>query len=254
MVDMDNADIKPITRPSTYQVLWQMLDHHELPLRMLGAALGVVLLLVLLTVNLEIRLPGVHLPEGARSAIRPGQLLLAPGLHGPNDPAITTTPDWFTQRLNTETALATNSRGGKLSTSFYGTQVSLIARVGPEAGRVYIQVDGAPVPSLSQDDSGNSYINLRDEDAVNETIPIATGLPHAEHTLEITNGSAGQLAISGILVDAATPFSWAFALMYAVLVILLVGVVREVLIAIARRFQWFPPTRGLILWRRMRSE
>lgn len=254
MVGMDNADIEPAARPSTIQVLWQMLDHHELSLRLLGAALGVILLLVLLTINLEVRLPGVHLPEGEQSTIRPGQVLLAPGHHGPDDPAITTTPDWFTQRLNKESALATNNRGGRLSTSFYGTGVSLIARVGPEAGRVFIQVDGAPVPSLSQDDTGNSYINLRDEDAVNETIPIATGLPHAEHVLEITNGSAGQLAISGIVVDAATPFSWAFALIYTVQGILLVGVVREVLIAIARRFQWLPPTRGLILWRRMRPD
>ncbi len=254
MVGTDNADLESTAGHGTIQVLWQMLDHHELPLRLLGAALGVVLLLILMTVNLEVRLPGVHLPEGARSTMRPGQLLLSPGHHGASDPAIQTTPDWFTQQLKQETALATNRQGGILSTSFYGTEVSLIARVGPEAGRVIIQVDGAPVSSLSKDDTGKSYINLKDEDAVNETIPIVAGLPHAEHVLEITNGSTGQLAISGIEVDAATPFSWAFALIYTVLIVALIAVVREVLIAIARRFHWLPPTRGLILWRRARPE
>lgn len=254
MVDTDNAELESATDHGTLQMLWQMLDHHELPLRLLGAALGLVLLIILLTINLEVRLPGVHLPEGERSATRPGHMLLAPGQHGPDDPGIQTTPDWFIQRLNTETALATNSEEGRLNTSFFGTEVRLIARVGPEAERVYIQVDGAPVPSLTQDDAGRSYINLRDEEAVNETIPIVSGLPHAEHTLEITNGSAGQLAISGIEVDAATPFSWAFALIYIVLVMLLIAIVREVLIVIARRSRWLPPTRGFILWRRMRLE
>lgn len=254
MVDTDNADIAAAERHGTVEMLWQMLDNHELPLRLVGAALGVVLVLILLTVNLEVRLPGVHLPEGARSTLRPGQTLLAPGHHEINDPALSPSPDWFIQRLNRDTALATNRPGGSLSTSFYGTEVRLIARVGPEAGRVYIQVDGAPVPSLSKDDTGRSYINLRDEDAINETIPIVIGLPHKEHMLTITNGSGGQFAISGIDVDAATPFSWAFALIYTVLVVALIIVVREAVIVIARQFRWLPPTRGFILWRRTRQE
>ena len=254
MVDMDNADIPAAGRHGTIEILWQMLDNHELPLRFIGVALGVVLLLILLTANLEVRLPGVHLPEGARSTLRPGQSLLAPGHHEINDPAISTTPDWFTQRLNREAALATNRPGGSLSTSFYGTDARLIARVGPEAGRVYIRVDGAPVSSLSRDDSGRSYINLKDADAINETIPVVSGLAHEEHMLTITNGSAGQLAISGIDIDAATPFPWAFALIYTVLVVVLIMVVREAVIVIARQFHWLPPTRGFILWRWTRRE
>lgn len=254
MVITDNADIEPAHGNSKVHVLWQMLDHHELPGRLLGAAAVVTLLLILLTVNLEVRLPGMHLPEGNRSTLRPGQILLAPGNHGVSDPAITTTPDWFTQRLKKETALATNSPAGSLRTSFFGTEASLIARVGPEAGRIYIQVDGAPVPSLTQDDTGRSYINLKDEEAVNETIPIIAGLSHAEHMLEITNDSTGRLAIAGIDVEASTPFSWAFTLIYTVLAVVLIAVVREVFIAIARRFRWLSPTRGFFLWRRVRPE
>ena len=61
MVGTDNADLESTAGHGTIQVLWQMLDHHELPLRLLGAALGVVLLLILMTVNLEVRLPGVRM-------------------------------------------------------------------------------------------------------------------------------------------------------------------------------------------------
>lgn len=254
MVSTDNADIETAGEYRTIRALWEMLNQHELPLRLLGTALVVVILLILLTVNLEVRLPGVHLPEGSRSAMRPGQTLLAPGHHVASDPAISASPDWFTQRLNTGSAMATNSDGGSLSTSFYGTDVSLIARVGPEARRVYVEIDGAPVATLPHDSAGRSYVNLQDVDAVNETIPIAKGLPHAEHMLKITNGSDGQLAVYGFEIDAATPFSWAFVLIYTVLVVVLIVVVRELVIAIARRFHWLPPTPGFMLWRRARPE
>jgi hypothetical protein len=238
-----NAESSEIrgTAGSSLEILRWFSGQVAIPLKGLFGAVGVLLVLILLTVNLEMRLPVVHVPSEGVGFGRPGHTLLGPGRHGIHEPALQTTHDWFLQPLADGVALATGRPGGKLEVPFYGTTISLIARVGPETGRVYVQIDGASVETLSQDERG-SYVNLRDERAIDETIKIADGLPHGEHVLTVTNGRSGQLAISGLIVDAETPFSWAFAVTYLVLSAALFATIREIAVTIGKQLDWLPIT------------
>jgi hypothetical protein len=178
------------------------------PLRVSGTLTALLLSLVILAafawvLQLETRLPQVHQPGGD-----PGMLL--PGLYAMDNPAIAASSDWYWQVFGQSRSLV-NDGTGHVSLRFYGTELRLIGRVGPESGRLYVLVDGQLVGSLNRDAHG-SYISLKATQAVDRPLLLVSGLSYQDHRLELIAGGTGSVAISAIQVIARSPFPWAFTL------------------------------------------
>jgi hypothetical protein len=85
--------------------------------------------------------------------------------------------------------------------------VRLRARVGPSEGRMYVTIDGQPVPGLSRD-AGGSYIALRDVEVDFAEVTIASGLRDGTHQPELRSGSTGPVALDRLLIGRQQPFGW----------------------------------------------
>lgn len=176
---------------------------------------GILLFLVLIwLIDMEQRLPDVRAPrEFSESSILSGHAIMAPGYHEADEVDTAQSGEWIEQEIGDSTWLATDTPGSQIQAAFYGTDVYLVARIGPEAGRAYVRVDGEPVSGLNEDESG-TYSDLWAGEASDQSILVASGLAHGEHVVEVTAGGEGEVAISGFDVVANTPFQWAFLLAY----------------------------------------
>lgn len=206
--------------------------------RLLALTIPGLLLILFVAMNLQQRLPGIRVPTAHDGAAQPqtaGALL--PGTRSVLATPARTTGRWFQQPLGTETSLATDNSGSTIELRFFGTSVAMRVRVGPEAGKVYVAIDGEPVSHLSSDSKG-SFIDLSALQAQDQQVPLADGLALEEHVLRLSNGPDGQLAISSFTTQASTPFPWAFAALYALLILLLFLAVRAVFVRCARAWGW----------------
>ena len=120
---------------------------------------------------------------------------------------------------------------------FYGTDLTMTARIGPESGKVYVSVDGQQSSVLPVDEHG-SYVDFYADQAQEDTILIAHGLAHRDHTVKIVTDGPAEVAISGFAVSANTPFPWAFIFLYVALTAALFVLIRLIAIRFFRRFEW----------------
>jgi hypothetical protein len=180
------------------------------------AIVGILLLLagIAWLVNLEQTLPDIRTPrDPSSSAALPGHGLLMPGTTSILDVDPELEGDWVNQEIGDADWLATDLRGSGLRAAFYGTDLYLLARVGPDASRAYVTVNNQRVDHLLQDDIG-SYVNLWSSQTSDQPILLGQNLAHGEHVVHIVADGDGELALSGFTVDASIPFPWAFALGY----------------------------------------
>ena len=77
-----------------------------------------------------------------------------------------------------DTIWYTKTPGAKLTFKLRGTEVSLFDLMGPDTGRVRVSVDGKEVGTRQQVDPWSYYQRLAG-------LPLADGLPDAEHTIAI---------------------------------------------------------------------
>lgn len=209
-------------------------DVTALPHKWPGVVIVLLLILLLWGVALEKSLPTVRIPPASDATTNE---VMLPGTHAITNAPIAFEGDWFSQPLDTVTSLATDQAGGNLRFRFYGTQVAVTIRVGPEAGRAYVAIDGHPVTGLDEDEQG-SYLSLRANRAADRSIVIASDLTHAEHEITISNGERGQLAISAFTVESQTPFPWVFALFFTGIILAIYVVLRTIARAAFARFGW----------------
>lgn len=135
------------------------------------------------------------------SAARP-EPILAPGLYGPDHPALRYSPGW---RVTAEAA-DPNADGDLLDFSFYGTGVDLRVQGGPYWAYYRVTVDGRPANALPRDEAGAAYLVLYDPLAADRAIPLARDLPLAEHAVRVVaTGGWGQWALRGVGVTGAAP-------------------------------------------------
>lgn len=180
----------------------------------LAASVILLFLVLVWLVDLEQRLPDVRAPrEFSESNLLSGHAIMAPGYRDVDDVDAAQSGEWIEQEIGDSTWLATDTPGSRIQAAFYGTDLYLVARIGPEAGRAYIRVDGEPVSGLNEDETG-TYSDLWAGEASDQSILIASGLAHGEHVVEVTSGGEGEVAISGFEVVSDTPFQWAFLLAY----------------------------------------
>jgi hypothetical protein len=77
--------------------------------------------------------------------------------------------------------------GASLTFTFRGHAVTLLARQGPQEGRLLVTLDGRNVGGLPTDDQGRSYIDLEaPTTAWQARIPIASGLTPDQHVVRLT--------------------------------------------------------------------
>jgi len=78
-----------------------------------------------------------------------------------------------------------------MTVRFRGNGIALIARTGPDGGRLLARLDGSTINQLPTDENGDSFVDLRtDEEAWGQRLLLVDGLPLDEHTLELTVASA----------------------------------------------------------------
>src|SRR6185437_4083751 len=126
----------------------------------LGVMVAIVGLLVALiwALNLETRLPALRIAEQPPAGTT--QKILEPGSFKADDPAIARTGNWFTQTLgstataSTSASQVTSTAGSEMTLRFYGTDISMNARIGPESGEVNVTVDGGTSSVLPSDSFG----------------------------------------------------------------------------------------------------
>ena len=123
------------------------------------------------------------------------------------DSRITWTGEWRDQTLGGRNYRVAIKEGQLAQVAFQGTEVRLRVRVGPSEGRLYVSIDGQPVPGLSSD-AGGSYIALRDVEVDFAEVPIASGLRDGTHQLELRSGATGPVALDRLLVGRQQPFGW----------------------------------------------
>ena len=212
----DEDVLMPGAEPSIdVDMSWQGApERRPVPQRTLGPDARLVALLALpfllasfaWVTHLESRLPQIHRSDA------PAETLLYPGVHPLDQPSIETSGGWYWQIFGPSRSLVSDAAGSTLGMSFYGTKLVVTARVGPESAKIYVTVDGAPVPGLPRDTRG-TYLSLR---SINQTLDrdvvLASGLSYQEHHIELLTAGSGTVAISAVRVVAQSPFPWAFSL------------------------------------------
>jgi hypothetical protein len=192
-----------------------------------------LLFLIAWIVHLELTLPEVREPRDQAGSERlPGHALASPGNYSITEVDLDTEGEWIHQEIGDRTWLATDNEGARQRLAFFGSDLFLIARIGPEAGRAYIRVNDRAVDFLPSDE-GRSFIGLWAGQASDQTIHLASGLAHGEHLVEIVAAGDGEVAIAGFEVVSETPFPWAFVLAYLGLGLGMLLITRHVLIALS---------------------
>lgn len=205
-------------------------------------AIVAVIVALIWVMRLEATLPSIRVGQSVDSQPS-GLTTLEPGTYHAEDKSIALTGNWFTQTLGTSTpsvtssSVATTTPGSSMTLRFYGTDISMTARIGPESGKVYVSIDGHQSPALPADSQG-SFIDFYAQQAENQQILLARGLAHRDHTIQITSDGSAEVAISDFAISANTPFPWAFVLLYVALISALFVLVRTVVIRVCRRFGW----------------
>jgi O-antigen ligase len=138
-------------------------------------------------------------------------------------------------------------RGDRASFRFEGTGVALTVRRGPYRAFLYVTVDGKPANALPRDDTGQAYVVLYDETSTVATVPLATRLEPAVHSVGVVvEGGEGQWPLVDWRVGAAPVQDgtvWKLAGLATAALFLMALLVRE-----ARWIDWLSPARTFLAW------
>jgi O-antigen ligase len=139
------------------------------------------------------------------------------------------------------------SDGDRVTFRFDGPSIALTVRRGPYRAFLYAAVDGEPANALPQDAAGRAYVVLYDKEPTVATIPLATGLPSGEHTVEVVaEGGQGQWALADWRVGTEPVrdgFGWKIATLVAA------GLALAVLLACeARQIDWAALGNAFLAW------
>ncbi len=108
---------------------------------------------------------------------------------------------------------SSSKAGDSLTITFRGGGLNLYAQRSPNAGQVYLTVDGREASHVPIQVQGRSLLNLNGSDKeAPVVIPITDGLGAGQHVLRVVVGSAsgtehGPVVIAGFEVKAIDRFS-----------------------------------------------
>lgn len=131
---------------------------------------------------------------------------VGPGEYQESAPAASYQGNWRLRvdaRASGTTMQVADAPNSKVSLKFWGESLTLIARRGPNAGRLYVSLGGQPVPGLARDNFGSSFVDLfNPTEAWQVQIPIVKNLGRGAHSIELTGDGRGEVNIDGFIVEA----------------------------------------------------
>ncbi len=130
------------------------------------------------------------------------------------NPAVLADTGWqgaIAPEASGEAHFESSEQDARLTFTFYGHSVDLLARRGPEEGRLLVTLDGRSVSGLPTDEQGRSYLDLYAPNVMWQAkMTIASGLAPGQHVVRLTI-SDGQPAlgnVDGFEVNAGHPPSF----------------------------------------------
>ncbi len=138
-------------------------------------------------------------------------LVAPPGHFEETNPAVVADPDWhgaIAGEASGRGLLESEVPDASLTFSFHGHSLDLIARQGPQAGRLLVTLDGRNVGGLPIDGQGRSYVDLyAPVTAWQVRLPVASGLAPDQHVVRLTIGDGDQSAgnVDAFEVNAGKP-------------------------------------------------
>jgi hypothetical protein len=131
--------------------------------------------------------------------------VLERGFHQEDQYALAYAGSWrsATDRRDSLGAARLGGAGSSVSFAFFGTDLDLVSRRGPDAGLLWVQVDGAAASDqqLPRDAWGRGVADLTaPQEEWQATVPLAHGLAAGEHRVTLTV-AAGAVTLDGIVVD-----------------------------------------------------
>jgi hypothetical protein len=121
-----------------------------------------------------------------------------PGYYEETNPAVSADEGWrlaVDPSASGQALLETQEEGASVTFAFQGSSLDLIARTGPDEGRLLITHDGRNVPGLPVDGQGRSYIDLQSESVEwQASLPIASGIGAGQHVVRLTLAEGGEAA------------------------------------------------------------
>jgi hypothetical protein len=119
-----------------------------------------------------------------------------PGHFEETNPAVAPDTDWYgviAEEASNQGLLESKVAGASLTFTFQGYAAELIARQGPQGGRLLVTLDGRNVSGLPTDAQGRSYIDLAAPSTTWQArIPIASGLALDQHVVRLTVSDGDQ--------------------------------------------------------------
>jgi hypothetical protein len=140
----------------------------------------------------------------------------APGTYAVTDPSADFSGSWspaLTPAAIGGVVESTNRLGDSLTITFRGGGISLHVQQSPNAGQVFVTVDGREANRLPERVQGRSVINLSgSEQGDPEVIPVADGLGPGQHILRLVVGPAagpehGAVDVAGFDVRSVDRFA-----------------------------------------------
>lgn len=104
-----------------------------------------------------------------------------------------------------QSELRSNTPGDSVTLAYRGQTVDLVARRGPDGGRVLVALDGQAVPSLPRDEHGQSYISLYSaSEELGARVRLVRGEQPGSHTLRLTVADSTDSESTGtvVVIDA----------------------------------------------------
>jgi hypothetical protein len=138
----------------------------------------------------------------------------SPGYFEETNPAVAAEADWqgiIAPEASGHALVESDVPGASLTFTFRGHAVDLIARRGPEGGRLLVTLDGHNVDGLPTDEEGRSYVDLYTPAVEWQARrPLASGLAAGQHVVRLTvaDGSPGMGNVDAFEVNAGPPLAF----------------------------------------------
>lgn len=128
-----------------------------------------------------------------------------PGYYEETNPALAADEPWrlsIASNASGRALLESQEPGASVTIAFQGTSLELVARRGPQEGRLLVTCDGRNVPELPVDEQLRSYVDLKsDRQEWQARLPVAGGLGSGQHVVRLTLDEGGETAATAT-VDA----------------------------------------------------
>lgn len=146
------------------------------------------------------RLVYYRVQEAAQELLGP----VGPGHYQETNPSVILDGEWqavIEPQASGQAQVVSDVEGTSLTFTFVGENVDLIARLGPDGGRLAVTLDGQAVNGLARNGEGESYVDLFSPIARwQQRMPLVDQPDEGEHTLQLIVLERGSLASEGNLV------------------------------------------------------